>query len=170
MPLLCPPNWRKPRLWRAVSRPPGPPCGAPGEPTSPAPTEAENPLLWGQVRAIVAAVGGLELVMAEATAWADETFPNATAHSRAAHLLKEAKELAAHPTDPAEMADIALLLGHLAAGVGVNLAEAAARKLAVNRARQWGKPDVEGVVEHVREFPLDLIECVDPRPVLDPDQ
>jgi len=29
---------------------------APGEPTSPAPTEEENPLLWCQVRAIVSAV------------------------------------------------------------------------------------------------------------------
>jgi hypothetical protein len=33
--------------WRAM--------WAPGEPTSPAPTELENPLLWCQVRAIAAA-------------------------------------------------------------------------------------------------------------------
>ena len=55
-----------------------------------------------------------------------------------------------NPTDAEEMADVFLLLIHLADGEGVNLLEAGAAKLKKNQARKWGKPDSEGVVEHVR--------------------
>lgn len=93
----------------------------------------------------------LESVMAECTAWADETFPAATLHSRAVHLHREAAELLADPTDAEEMADVLMLLGHLASHAGVNLTEALTAKLAKNRRRTWGQPDADGVVEHVRE-------------------
>lgn len=100
----------------------------------------------------------LEDVQAAATAWARETFPHATLRSIATHLLKEIHELEREPDDVEEMADVALLLGHLNAHVkeyaqrrGVDLARACAAKLAINRTRQWGTVNAEGFVEHIRE-------------------
>lgn len=42
--------------------------------------------------------------------WQDVQFPDATPHSTAQHLLKEAKELAKAPTDGEEAADILHML------------------------------------------------------------
>lgn len=86
----------------------------------------------------------------EAGSWADKNFPQATHASKAEHLRREAAELAANPTDEEEMADIFLLLIHLARGTKTDLINAAYQKLRKNQQREWGTPDADGVVEHVR--------------------
>lgn len=83
--------------------------------------------------------------------WARATFPQATADSWSKHLLKEARELADEPTSGEEMADVFHLLVGLARVSGVDLVGEVARKFAINRARAWGHPDADGIVEHVRE-------------------
>lgn len=94
------------------------------------------------------AVELLEDLAAEATAWANATFTSATNSSRAAHLRREAEELCRDPDDLEEAADIFMLLAHLTHGR--DLAGAVRAKLEKNKARKWGTPDAEGVVEHVR--------------------
>lgn len=82
--------------------------------------------------------------------WACATFPTATPDSWVAHLKREVVELAdSHASD--EAADcLILLLGH-AHKNGFDLMEAAQAKMEVNCKRKWGKPDSEGVVEHICE-------------------
>ena len=90
-------------------------------------------------------------LIAESAVWSEETFPQSTMKSIATHLAREAEELKNNPGDAMEMADIMLLLGHLVAITGTNLVDAGYKKLEINRQREWGKVDAEGVVEHVRE-------------------
>lgn len=88
--------------------------------------------------------------------WAEATFPQATKGSIVAHLRREVEELAASahlgpPEDEErEAADCLLLLLHFAHRRSFSLFAAAAEKFAANQQRQWGQPDSEGVVEHVR--------------------
>lgn len=79
--------------------------------------------------------------------WGAKTFPKAGASSRAAHLLKEARELKKAPDDPSEMADIFHLLVQQGQG---KLAEFVRKKFEENKKREWGKPDKDGVVQHVK--------------------
>jgi hypothetical protein len=98
----------------------------------------------------------LDWLEGAALAWQSVTFPHRTQHSIATHLRKEARELVGTDDEPAtefppdEMADVFLLLVALAKECGVDLAHAVAAKLEENYARTWGKPDADGVVEHVR--------------------
>lgn len=94
----------------------------------------------------------LESVLADVWAWQCETFPTSSAQSISAHLLAEATELAAEPTDRMEMADVLMLLSGLAKHTGTDLASAVREKLAICRARVWGKPNAQGYVEHVRDW------------------
>lgn len=96
------------------------------------------------------AVESLDLLSIECTEWANATFPKATQFSRAEHLRREAVELLDDPNNSSEMADVFMLLGHLANHAGVDLAAAVRTKLEENRQRTWGEPDHDGVVEHVR--------------------
>jgi hypothetical protein len=95
-------------------------------------------------------ITGLDMLAAEIVAWQRATFPHGTAASAADHLLREAVELQDVPTDADEIADVFLLIVGVADRAGVNLADAVARKLAINRARTWGEPDEMNVVEHIR--------------------
>lgn len=90
-------------------------------------------------------------VVAEYLEWAEQTFPVATVDSIVEHLRREVAELVDDPTDPAEIADVLSLTFHLAYVAGVDPTKALAAKLEINKAREWGKPDAAGVVEHVRE-------------------
>lgn len=92
----------------------------------------------------------LDAVLADVVAWGCATFPHSTDRGKTKHLLKEAAELDRHPSSAEEMADVLMILAHLAAAHGVNLAEAVERKLAECHARTWAAPDADGVVEHVR--------------------
>lgn len=122
------------------------------------------------LRALLAAepeagAGGLDALAIEINEWAAVTFPVRTAASVAEHLRREAHELAEAPLDPEEMADVFILLANLWKFTGVDLPCAVAAKLAKNRARKWGKPDAQGVVEHVREGPQALAaEAATPPP------
>lgn len=90
----------------------------------------------------------LALMTAE---WAIKQFPMATPASWVTQLSQKAEELAADPRNSEEMADLGLLLFGLAATAGVDLRRAIEEKLAKNKARTWGAPDAEGVVEHIAE-------------------
>jgi hypothetical protein len=96
-------------------------------------------------------VESLDALVPEIRAFQTKTFPLATPSSIAEHLRREAIELAAHPTDGEEMADIFTLLIGSAAEAGVDLAAAVRRKLEKNKRRSWGAPDEHGVVQHVAE-------------------
>lgn len=95
-------------------------------------------------------------LFARIAAWQRETFPQGTAQSCMAHLARECEELA-HAlgnglSDEAaeESADCLLLLVGIADRAGFDLLQSAEHKLAKNKGRTWGKPDAQGVVEHVR--------------------
>jgi Protein of unknown function (DUF550) len=97
----------------------------------------------------------MEMLQIEIGDWQDATFPNADAFSKFHHLVKEIKELsdALEAPDPSkitgELADCQHLLFGIASKCRVNLYEATRAKFAVNKTRKWGKPDENGVVEHV---------------------
>jgi hypothetical protein len=82
--------------------------------------------------------------------WQRATFPQATPASVAEHLRREALEFCESPTNAEEIADLFHLVVGAAQASGHNLAKIVAEKFAENRARQWGEPDAEGVVEHVK--------------------
>jgi hypothetical protein len=70
-----------------------------------------------------------------------------------AHLAKEVEEAKANPTDASEYADLVFLVFDTARRAGLTyrgLVKAVNDKLAVNKARTWGRPGADGVVEHVR--------------------
>jgi NTP pyrophosphatase (non-canonical NTP hydrolase) len=92
----------------------------------------------------------LDSVLRDTVVWGCETFPDATPASCAAHLYKEARELKANPTDAEEVADVLMLVAHLSHHAGIDMAEAVRAKLAVVRTREWGEPDADGVIEHIR--------------------
>jgi len=73
--------------------------------------------------------------------------------STIAHLRKEVGELLDEPYDSDEYADCLTLLLHAAhiAGISVEtIIDVSWEKLDINRHRDWGEPDADGVVEHVR--------------------
>lgn len=110
-------------------------------------------LPFGNVSLLPSLPRNLDTVLRDSSKWADKTFPLSTSSSRAAHLLREAKELQEKPEDSSEIADVLLLTAHLAMGErgpSIDLSVAADEKLAINKSRKWGQPDSEGVVEHLR--------------------
>ena len=71
-----------------------------------------------------------------------------------AHLCKEVEELLEHPYDDMEYADCLMLILDASSNAGIaadDLLNTCWEKLAINRARDWGEPDENGVVEHVRD-------------------
>lgn len=100
------------------------------------------------------------------TTWQDETFPKSTEISRINHLVKEVKELEieAHifkgkPTSEnrsaknQEYADCLFLLFGAASKEGLtyeDVCNAINEKFEINKNRVWGKPDVNGVINHVK--------------------
>jgi hypothetical protein len=80
------------------------------------------------------------------------------------HLAKEVKEALAKPNDPSEYADLLLLMFDAARRSGLTfdgLIGAAWGKLDVNKKRQWGKPNDDGSVEHVRPTGEDAWQSTD---------
>ena len=86
---------------------------------------------------------------AEVGAWADKVMSQSTNESICKHLIKEAKELAVS-YQAEEAADCYLILLHFAYKNGFDLLAAAKEKHEVCKRRKWGKPDADGVVEHIR--------------------
>lgn len=101
------------------------------------------------------AVDSLDAVVDDILAWQVETFTHRTPHSITNHLLREAAELHDAPHDNEEWADVLFLAVALVQDGTPNaprdLIGALRAKLAKNKARVWGKPDVHGVVEHIAE-------------------
>lgn len=88
--------------------------------------------------------------------WGDETFkPTENYDScdfisgRINHLKKEVSELE-QTWNGEELADCFLLLLHISHITKVDLFEEARKKMVINRVRTWGKPDKDGVIEHIR--------------------
>lgn len=102
-----------------------------------------------------------EIQFNEITEWQKQTFPDATALSKIAHLKKELPELEEALKEGwektarfMEFADCFFLLFGAAAAAGMSYAdivEAIDQKYSINKSRKWGKPDENGVVEHIRE-------------------
>lgn len=96
-------------------------------------------------------VRNLEALAGEIHAWGGETFPTSNPSSTAEHLRREVYELISNPFNGEEQADVFHLLVQLARVTDVDLTAEVARKFAINRQRTWQAPDVNGVVEHVRD-------------------
>ncbi len=85
--------------------------------------------------------------------WQEKTFPHATALSKMSHLTKEIielnKSLINRDGIGSELADCQHLLFGIASKCGLNLEEETRKKFEINKQRRWGKPDKNGVVEHI---------------------
>ena len=95
------------------------------------------------------------------TNWQVETFGQATAMSKIAHLKEEIEELNDElfldnqHTDHKrlEFADCFILLFGAAASDGMtyeDICKAIEEKMVINKARKWGTPDKDGVVNHIK--------------------
>lgn len=70
------------------------------------------------------------------------------------HLSKEVAETIETPNDVSEYADMLILLMGAFKRTGGNakdLVQAALDKVEINKIRKWGKPDENGVIEHIKE-------------------
>jgi NTP pyrophosphatase (non-canonical NTP hydrolase) len=79
-------------------------------------------------------------------------------HSKLAHLKQELEEVAdpdlSFASRRLEFADCLLLLfgaAHAAGMTYADITEAISHKMEVNKKRKWGKPDADGVVNHIRD-------------------
>lgn len=124
------------------------------ETTEPVPAP-ERVVICGGYEKPAGKVDTLDAVVADILAWQTATFTQRTPHSITAHLLKEAKELHAAPLDNEEWADVLMLAIALTQDGTPNsprdMIGALRAKLVKNRARTWGVPDADGVVEHIAE-------------------
>lgn len=100
-------------------------------------------------------------------AWGVETFKHSTEHLQAIHkhIEKEVAELGSdigdyceawiedrtHDFIQEECADVFILLCSIAHVCGFSLREAVGCKMAINRSREWGEQDKDGVIEHTKE-------------------
>lgn len=92
-------------------------------------------------------------------AWQKETFGQATPLSKLAHLQEEVEELIAdlksnNPKRRLEYADCFLLLFGSAAADGMSyqdITDCINEKFEINKTRKWGKPNSNGVVNHIKD-------------------
>jgi hypothetical protein len=75
--------------------------------------------------------------------------PNSTPETILRHIKREVEELE-EAYGQEEAADVYILLCALAWRCGYSLHHIALLKMERNHQRKWGKPDKDGVVEHVR--------------------
>lgn len=93
------------------------------------------------------------------TTWQNKTFPTATALSKIYHLEQEIIELkkeleADNENKLFELADCFLLLFGAAAKAGMkydDIIECIDNKMQININRKWGKPDENGIINHVKQ-------------------
>lgn len=83
--------------------------------------------------------------------WQLKTFPQSTLESKFAHLEREIAELGKDLTSASEIADCLFLLIGLARTQGYDIQRILSDKFKINKSRQWGSPDADGVVEHIRD-------------------
>jgi len=92
------------------------------------------------------------------TNWQKETFGQSTSLSKLAHLKQELKELKSDVKNNAkgkrhEFADCLFLLFGAAHAEGMtyeDICDSLDEKLEINKNRVWGKPDENGVVNHIK--------------------
>lgn len=107
-------------------------------------------------------LGTLQLLMDEIKLWSNKTFGEFGGPiPKLYHLMKEVPEAIeackrnAYSVESLfEFADCFMLLLDAVTHSGINAAlllEATNRKLEINKDRKWGKPDENGVVEHIGE-------------------
>ena len=92
------------------------------------------------------------------TNWQKETFKQATALSKIAHLRQEIEELATdikanNLNQKLEFADCFILLFGAANATGMSyqdILNAIDEKMKINYQRKWGTPNEDGVVNHVK--------------------
>jgi NTP pyrophosphatase (non-canonical NTP hydrolase) len=88
--------------------------------------------------------------------WAEKTFTKSTNQTIITHLRREVTELqeAINNAEPRaileECSDVAMLLLHLCHKNHIDLQSGIRDKFEICRARVWGEPDAEGVIEHIR--------------------
>jgi NTP pyrophosphatase (non-canonical NTP hydrolase) len=91
--------------------------------------------------------------------WQMETFKSADQVSKYYHLIKEIDELRAALIEndidsiTGEIADCCFLLFGIASLYEIDVQKAMEKKLVINKNRKWGKPDKNGVVEHIKDSP-----------------
>ncbi len=105
----------------------------------------------GLLHGVRTAASGLTALQKRVSEWAGRVFPQSTQQCRLEHLGRELKELEADPTSGEEMADMGLILLHMAQEAGVDLGVEMRKKHEINQWRKWGQPDAQGVVHHVEE-------------------
>lgn len=92
------------------------------------------------------------------TEWQNKTFGQATPLSKIAHLAEELEELVTDLKEnnsgkTLEFADCFILLFGAAASDGMsyeNICNAIDEKMSINYQRKWGKPQENGVVNHIK--------------------
>jgi len=92
--------------------------------------------------------GDLKDIQAEVGSWAEKQFDQSTNSSICEHLRREVKELKS-TFKPSEAADCFLILLHFAHKNKFDILSEALKKHTVNKNRNWGEPDEDGVVEHI---------------------
>lgn len=88
--------------------------------------------------------------------WADVVFPSRTPHNALKKMLdEEVPELVAAYgkglIDPEELADVFILTIDVAYLIGIDIVEAAHRKMAKNEKRKWALDPKTGLMHHVEE-------------------
>ncbi len=92
------------------------------------------------------------------TEWQVKTFGHATPLSKIAHLAEELQELvddlkSNNPNRRLEYADCFLLLFGAASSDGMtydDICNCIDEKMEINYLRKWGKPNEDGVVNHIK--------------------
>lgn len=94
----------------------------------------------------------------EITEWQNKTFQNSTTLSKIIHLKQEVEELEravyfeSEKEVIKELADCLILLFGVASKMGLTYETtwlAIEQKMEINKQRKWGKPDANGVVNHI---------------------
>ena len=87
--------------------------------------------------------------------WADSVFGKKRSPIGALyHLQEEAFEAMDEPYDIMEYADCMMLIIDATRNAGFTadeLMEAVNKKLRINQRRKWGRPDKNGVINHIKE-------------------
>lgn len=95
----------------------------------------------------------------EITEWQKKTFSESTSKSKISHLKQELEELLTEidqngTNKRLEFADCFLLLYGAAAAEGMSyedICDCIDEKMEINYKRNWGKPDSDGVVNHIED-------------------
>jgi hypothetical protein len=93
----------------------------------------------------------LATIRAEIQAWADMMAPNRTAHGALCKLvLEEIPEFLSNLDSPGEYADCLILLIDIATLRGIDIEQAVADKMNVNKHRIWRHNPETGFMKHVK--------------------